>query len=193
MRKYTSQCKNERVTNLDLTEKTLEENLVYDGRIVKLYVDKIECPNGNKSTREYLKHPGGVGVVALTAKNEILFVRQYRYPYKDVILEIPAGKLNYGEDPLLAGKRELREETGAIATTYTSLGTLLPSPGYTAEIIHMYLAENLTFGETDFDEDEFLTLEKIPLQKAVDMVMSGEIADAKSQAAVMKTYYLKNK
>lgn len=179
------------MTFLDLEEKTLEENLIYDGKIVKLYVDKVELPNGNTSTREYMKHPGGVSIVALTDKEEILFVKQFRYPYKNVIMEIPAGKLNYGEDPFLAGKRELREETGAIAEKYTDLGTLLPSPGYTAEIIYMYLAENLTFGDTDFDDDEFLTLEKIPLKKAVEMVMSGEIADAKSQAAIMKTYYLK--
>lgn len=178
---------------LDLIEKTLEEKQIYDGKIVKLYVDKVELPNGKEASREYLKHPGGVGIVALTDKNEVLFVKQFRYPYKAVTMEIPAGKLNPGEDPLLSGKRELREETGAAAEIYTDLGTLLPSPGYTNEVIHMYLAENLTFGETDLDDDEFLNLYKIPLEKAVKMIMNGEIPDSKSQAAVLKTYILKSR
>lgn len=175
---------------MDLTEKTLKENLLYDGRIISLYNDEVELPNKKTSKREYVKHPGGVSVAAITDKNELLFVKQYRYPYREVILELPAGKLNRGEDPFEAGKRELAEETGAAALKYTNLGTLLPSPGYTDEVIHLYLAENLTLGETNFDDDEFLDIIKIPLEKAVDMVMSGEIPDAKSQTAILKTYLL---
>lgn len=178
---------------MDLTEKTLEENLLYDGRIISLYNDKVELPNKKTAKREYVKHPGGVSIAAVTDKNELLFVKQYRYPYRDVILELPAGKLDRGEDPFEAGKRELAEETGATALKYTNLGTLLPSPGYTDEVIHLYLAENLTFGETNFDDDEFLDIIKIPLEKAVDMVMSGEIPDAKSQTAILKTYFLLNR
>lgn len=175
---------------MDLTERTLKENLIYEGRIVTLYNDDVELPNKKTAKREYVKHPGGVSVAALTDKNELLFVKQYRYPYREVILELPAGKLNRGEDPFLAGKRELEEETGAKAAKYTDLGVMLPSPGYTDELLHLYLAEDLTMGDTNFDEDEFLDIIKIPLDKAVDMVMSGEITDAKSQTAILKTYLI---
>ena len=115
-----------------------------------------------------------------------MFVRQFRYPYGEVILEIPAGKLEYGEDPFEAGKRELREETGAIAEEYTDIGKFYPTPGYCGEIIHMYAAKGLSFTDLDPDEDEFLAVEKIPLQKAVDMVLNNEIRDGKTQAAVLK-------
>lgn len=178
---------------MDLTEKTLEEKEIYKGRIITLSVDKIELPNGKEGSRELIRHPGGVGVVALTEDNEVLLVNQYRYPYKSEIIEIPAGKLNPGEDPLECGKRELREETGITAKEFTSLGKLLPSPGYTNEIIHMYLAKELTQGELQLDDDEFINVIKIPLKKAVEMVMSGEFADSKTQVALLKTWFLLNR
>ena len=126
----------------------------------------------------------------MTEDDELLFVRQFRYPYSEVVLELPAGKRTPGEDPLLCGQRELTEETGASAANYVSLGQLYPSPGYCDEVIYMYLATDLTFGESHPDEDEFLEVERIPLTKAVEMVMSGEIVDSKTQAAVLKTYLL---
>ena len=113
-------------------------------------------------------------------------VEQYRYPYGEVILEIPAGKRDGNEEPLEGGKRELREETGAVAENYTFLGELYPTPGYCGEVIYMYLATGLSFGETDPDDDEFLNVKKIPLEKAVDMIMKGEIKDAKTQTAILK-------
>ena len=153
----------------------------------KARVDDILLPNGNSSTREVVEHPGGVCIAAMTDKNELLFVRQFRYPYGEVLLELPAGKLDRRcEDPLEAGKRELREETGAVADNYRSLGQLYPSPGYCNEIIHLYLATGLTFGESEPDEDEFLECERIPLDRAVEMVMNNEIADAKTQVAILK-------
>lgn len=180
-------------TILDLTERTLEEKEIYKGRIISLSVDKIELPNGKKAEREVIRHPGGVAVVALTDKSEVFLVNQYRYPYKSEIIEIPAGKLNPGEDPLECGKRELREETGVTAKEFTCLGKLLPSPGYSNEIIYMYLARGLTLGQVQPDEDEFLNVIKLPLKKAVEMVMSGELADSKTQAALLKTWFLVGK
>lgn len=113
-------------------------------------------------------------------------VEQYRYPYGEVVLEIPAGKRDGDEAPLEGGRRELREETGATAQSYTFLGELYPTPGYCGEVIYMYLAQGLSYGETDPDEDEFLNIKKIPLDRAVDMIMKGEIKDAKTQAAILK-------
>lgn len=173
---------------MNLTETPLEQEYVYKGKIINLRVDKALLPNGVHAKREVVEHPGGVCVAALTEQNELLFVRQFRYPYQEVVLEIPAGKLSPGEDPLACGKRELKEETGAEAARYEFLGKLYPSPGYCGEIIYMYLAEGLSFGEMNPDEDEFLEVERIPLETAVQQILSGEIVDAKTQAAVLKTY-----
>lgn len=178
----------------DYEEKTLETRKIYDGRIIHLRNDSVLLPNGHKSQREVVEHPGGVCVAAVDDDNCLLFVRQFRYPYKKVILELPAGKIDPGEEPFACGKRELKEETGATAREYKSLGTLLPSPGYTNEVITLYLATGLEFGEQQPDEDEFLDVVRIPLEKAVTMIVSGEIADAKTQAAVLKYYVaIKNK
>ena len=178
---------------MNLLEKQLKSETLYKGKIVNLRRDEVLLPNGANAAREVIEHPGGVCVAALTDSNELLFVRQFRYPYSQVLLEIPAGKRDYGdEDPLLCGMRELKEETGAVAQDYISLGTLYPSPGYCGEIIWMYAATGLTFGEAQPDEDEFLSCEKIPLERAVEMVLAGEIPDAKTQAAVLKVKLLRD-
>lgn len=173
---------------MNLTETPLSQEYKYKGRIINLRVDEARLPNGAKATREVIEHPGGVCVAALTDEGELLFVRQFRYPYQEVIPEIPAGKLSPGEDPLECGKRELKEETGAAAAQYEFLGKLYPSPGYCGEIIYMYMATGLTYGEMNPDEDEFLEVERIPLEKAAAMVLDGTITDAKTQAAVLKVY-----
>ena len=173
---------------MNLNEQPLSADYKYRGRIINLRVDTALLPNGSSATREVVEHPGGVCVAALTEDGCLLFVRQFRYPYQKVLLELPAGKLDPGEDPLEAGKRELREETGAEAARYESLGELYPSPGYCGEIIHLYTATGLTFGQMSPDEDEFLEVEKIPLEEAARMVLDNEIADAKTQAAVLKVY-----
>ena len=173
---------------MNLNEQPLSADYKYRGRIINLRVDTALLPNGSSATREVVEHPGGVCVAALTEDGCLLFVRQVRYPYQKVLLELPAGKLDPGEDPLEAGKRELREETGAEAARYESLGELYPSPGYCGEIIHLYAATGLTFGQMSPDEDEFLEVEKIPLEEAARMVLDNEIADAKTQAAVLKVY-----
>ncbi|MBQ7545995.1 MAG: NUDIX hydrolase [Clostridia bacterium] len=171
---------------MDLTEKTVAQDRKYEGRILSLRVDDVELPNGATAKREVVEHHGGVTVAALTDENELLFVRQFRYPYGEVVLELPAGKLEKDENAFHAGIRELREETGAVAQKYVDLGKFYPSPGYTNEVIHLYGATGITFEEQNLDEDEFLNVERIPLSTAVEMVLNNEIVDGKTQAAVLK-------
>ena len=168
-------------------EKTRHSELLFDGNILHVYRDEITLPDGKPAYREYNRHVGAVCVIPVTDKGEVICVRQYRYPVADVLLEIPAGKLDYkGEAPDSAARRELREETGAVCGKLTYLGKYLGSPAILDECIHMYLAEELTFGETDFDEDEFIETVRIPLDELVDMVMRGEIPDGKTQIAALR-------
>lgn len=171
---------------MDLTEKTLASSLVYRGLIVNVRRDKALLPDGRPCEREVVEHGGAVAVAALTDSGELLFVRQFRYPYGEAVLELPAGKLEAGEDPLEAGKRELLEETGASACRFRDLGIYYPSPGYCAEVIHLFAAFGLSFTGASPDEDEFLEVQKIPLASAVDKVLAGEIRDGKTQSAVLK-------
>ena len=160
---------------MELTEKTLSSEKIFDGVILHIRRDQVELPGGGRSVREVVDHPGGVCVLALDDQWQALLVSQYRYPYQRVVREVPAGKLEYGEDPREAALRELREETGATPGEFRSLGELYPSPGYCGEIIHMYLARDLTFGESSLDEDEFLNVERIPFEELVEQVLQGEI------------------
>ena len=170
-----------------LWEKCLSSELIYDGKVVHLYVDQVELPNGMRSTREYVKHIGAVAVLPLTDEGEVICVRQYRYAHGCIMTEIPAGKLDSREeDHNEAALRELREETGARCERLTYLGLFRSTPAILDEKIDLYLAEGLTFGETDPDEDEFLELERVPLCELVDRVMSGEITDGKTQVAILK-------
>lgn len=178
---------------MHLEEKTLSSELKFDGKIVKLFVDKAELENGEVVTREMVKHPGGVCVVPLDKDDNVLMVRQFRYPPHKVLLEIPAGKLEYGENPEECGLRELREETGCTCDEFTFLGSIIPTPAYDNEIIYMYLARGLHDGAQKLDDDEFLDVEKIPLEKAVEMIMNNEIEDAKTQIALLKTKLLSSK
>lgn len=175
---------------MNLRETPVEQQIQYEGRIIRLRVDKAQLPNGKIAIREVVEHNGGVCIAALTEQQELLFVRQFRYPYQEVVLELPAGKIDKGEEPLACGKRELTEETGASAQQYRSLGRLYPSPGYCGEVIHLFLATGLSFGRMNLDEDEFLEVERIPLEKAVQMVLDNEVPDAKTQVAVLKTWAL---
>ena len=173
---------------MDLEEKKVSSEFLYDGRIIKLYNDEIRLPDGNKAYREYVKHPGGVCVVPINSAGEVMLVRQYRYVYGKEIIEIPAGKRDAGdEDTLLGAKRELKEELGIEAENFYFLGEIYPTPGYTDEVLYMYAATGLSFGETSPDEDEFIEPEKIHIDTLTDMIMKGEIKDAKTVAAVLKT------
>ena len=177
---------------MELTEKTLNEEYIYQGRIIKVRRDEVELPNGHKSVREVVEHSGGVCVLPLTDKEEVIFVRQFRYPYKESIYEIPAGKREKGEDPLETGKRELQEECGVVAENYIDLGRIYPSPGYTNEEIYLYAATGLTEVEQNLDEDEFLQVTKMKLTTLITKIMSGEITDAKTIAAAFKLKELRN-
>ncbi len=177
---------------MDLFEKQLSSEYFYKGKIINMRRDRALLPDKSEAFREVVEHPGGVSVAALTDNDEVLFVRQFRYPYSKEVLEIPAGKRDRGEEPIVCGKRELLEETGATASNFFSLGTLYPTPGYTDEVIYMYGATGLSFGEASPDEDEFLTLEKIPLERAVEMVMNGELPDAKTQTCILKLWHMKS-
>ena len=172
-------------------EKQIDSELIFDGKVVHLYYDKIELPNGKEATREYVKHIGAVCVLPITREGEAVCVRQYRYPLGRMLLEIPAGKLDSkNEDPEAAVRRELKEETGAVCKKLTYMGKFFSSPAILDECIHMYLAEELEFGESDPDEDEFLEIVKIPLEELASMIARGEIVDGKTQAAVMKAVYM---
>lgn len=137
-----------------------------------------------------MEHPGGVGIVALTEDRQVLLVKQYRYPYGEVLTEIPAGKRERGEDPLLTAKRELEEETGYTAASFEPLDTLYPSPGFCDEVIYLYLATDLHKTAPHPDEDEFLQVERQPLDTLVAEILAGRIPDAKTQTALLKTYLL---
>ena len=171
---------------MKLFEKTISKEYKYNGRIINLRVDEAELENGKTALREVVEHHGGVCVAALDEDGCLLMVRQFRYPYGEVLLEIPAGKLEKGENPLECGKRELEEETGYVAEKYTDLGKLYPTPAYVTEVIYMYYAETLTKTAQHLDADEFLSVEHIPLSDAVRMVMNGEIRDSKTQVAILK-------
>ncbi len=178
---------------MKLEEKTLSKNYIFNGKIINVRVDEALLPNGVTAKREVVEHPGGVCVAAITENDEILLVKQFRYPYGEVILEVPAGKRDSkDEEPLQCGKRELREETGATADEFVSLGELYPTPGYCGEIIWLFAAKGLHFGETDPDDDEFVEVEKVPFQTAVEMVLNGEIKDAKTQTAILKLNELRH-
>ena len=172
----------------NLTEKTVSKESIFKGHVISLDVATVELPNGSISTRELVSHPGGVAVLAVDENENAYMVTQFRSPYKKEIFEVPAGKLDPGEEHLNCGIRELKEETGLTAVKMHYMGCLLPSPGYTNEIIYLYHAEGLSKSEQHLDDDEFLDVSLVPLEKLKDMCMSGEIADAKTIALVLKTY-----
>ena len=171
---------------MDMIERTTATEYKFKGRILNTRVDDVLLPDGSESKREIIEHSGGVGVIALTDDDCICLVRQYRHPYGEVIYEIPAGKLEIGEEPLACGKRELSEEAGYTAEKWQSLGIVYPTPAYCSEKIHIFLATDLTKGDAHLDQGEFVESITLPLKDAVQMVMSGEIKDAKTQIAILK-------
>ncbi len=171
---------------MELFEKKLSSKQIFDGVVVKLFVDDIELPNGNKSIREIVRHPGAVCVIPVDSDENVIMVKQFRYPFSEVLLEVPAGKLEKGEDPLEAVKRELEEESGVVAGNIEYIGTMYTTVAILDEKIHMYLATDLIYKEAHPDADEFLEVEKIPLKTLVDMVMDGKIPDSKTQIAILK-------
>lgn len=171
----------------NLTEKQIKRDEIFQGVALHVVRDEVSLPNGNRSVREICLHDGAVAVIPILSDGRVIMERQYRYAHSRVILEIPAGKLDSKDEiPLEAAKRELREETGAVAEKITFLGKIASSPALLSEIIYLYMAEGISFGERELDEDEFLDVELIPLETLYQMVMQGEIADSKTQIAVLK-------
>lgn len=175
-----------------LEEKFVSREEIFKGTVLHVVNDKVELPDGRFAQREICLHVGAVAVIPILDDGRVIMERQYRYVHGRVFFEIPAGKLDSpDEDHLDAVKRELKEETGAVAERYTYLGRLDSTPALINEKIYMYMAEGITFGESEPDEDEFIGVELVPLSELVDMVMRGEICDGKTQIAVLKAAKLK--
>ncbi|BCG60035.1 NUDIX hydrolase [Paenibacillus sp. URB8-2] len=169
--------------NPALDETTVSTQPIFEGRVITLQVDTVTLPDGNTATREVVKHPGAVAVLALN-KGKMLVVEQFRQPMGRTEVEIPAGKLDPGEDPLEAAGRELHEETGFHSGDLFLLKSFYTSPGFADEIIHLYVTENAQSGEMSLDEDEFLVVSELTLEEAYEYIADGRIADAKTIMAV---------
>ena len=174
------------VVNNMAFERKIDGETLYKGIIVDVSMDHAELINGDIVRREVVHHPGGVTIIPVEEDGTVWCVRQFRYPMQREMLEVPAGKLEYGEKPLPAAERELGEETGLTAGRMVYLGECCTSPGFSTEVLHIYLALELRRGEAHPDEDEFLNVEKHSLETLTDMVMAGEIDDAKTIIAVLK-------
>ena len=177
---------------MELMEKTVESQVLFSGKIITVRLDRAQLPNGRIASREVVEHPGGVAILPLFDDGTVPLVRQFRYPYAEEILEIPAGKLDHGpgEDHYACGVRELREETGCTADEITYLGCIYPSPGFLTEVTHLYAARGLHAGEMQPDEGEFLELVRIPADELERRIAAGEIRDAKTVAAMYRARLL---
>lgn len=173
------------MNDLNFSEKTIEENSIYEGKIIKLIKQKVELPNGLESEREIVRHPGGVAILAFKDKETILLVEQFRKPIDKMLIEIPAGKLEKGEDPRDCGIRELEEETGYKAKNFTYLGKFVTAPGFCDEYIYLFKAEDLYNGVKGGDDDEFINLREVNINTVKEMIKNGEIEDSKTIAALM--------
>ena len=167
-----------------LFEKTIRTKPIFKGKIIELEVQDVQLPNGEESKREIINHPGAVAVVTFTQEGKLILVKQFRKALEKAIAEIPAGKLEVGEDPLECAKRELEEETGVMAKTWTKLHSFYTSPGFANEIVHVYLAEDLEIGQLNMDEDEFVERIDVTMDEANQMILSEEIHDAKTIYAI---------
>ena len=173
---------------MELTEKTLHSETIFEGKVITVKKLSVRLPDGKEGYREIVEHNGGVCIAPLTEDNKLIFVRQFRAPYQEETLEIPAGKLEKGEDHSEAWKRELKEETGCTARKYEYLGITYPTPGYCGEKLYLYLAKELTKSSQDLDDDEFLNVVPIKVEKVKEMLKSGEIHDAKTLIALYKYF-----
>ncbi|QGQ47105.1 NUDIX hydrolase [Metabacillus sediminilitoris] len=169
-----------------LKETTISSKEIFKGRVIDLFVEEVKLPNGKTSTREIVKHPGAVAVIAITSENKILMVEQFRKPLGRTLVEIPAGKLEKGEEPEATAKRELQEETGYTCGELRPLISFYTSPGFADELVHLFIAENLEklTVAAELDEDEFLDVMEVTLDEALEMIQNKRIYDAKTAYAV---------
>ncbi|MCF6408313.1 NUDIX domain-containing protein [Pseudalkalibacillus salsuginis] len=167
-----------------LEEKTINSEVIYNGRIIDLHLEEVELPDGKTSQREVIKHPGAVAILAITSENKIVLVRQYRKPLNREIIEIPAGKLEKGEIPEVCAHRELEEETGYRSKELTYLQSFYTSPGFADELIHIFYTDQLEQGEVQLDQDEFVERMEVTLEEAIELVKTQEIYDAKTAFAI---------
>ncbi len=176
---------------MNLTEEKIDGEYKYRGKIVKIRFDRVRLPDGKETTREVCEHPGGVAILPLNEKNEVVMVRQFRYTFGEVLLEIPAGKMDFdGEGHLECGLRELREETGITPKEMIYLGCVYPSPGILSEVLHLYLAKGLKEGAPSPDDDEYIDTEVIPFETLKRMIAENVVKDAKTIAAVFRASML---
>ncbi|WP_425061141.1 ADP-ribose pyrophosphatase [Sporomusa carbonis] len=171
-------------TEQNLYEKLIKTTRLFEGKVINLRRDEVMLPSGRTGTREVVEHPGAVAVVPMTKDGKVIMVRQFRHPVQQVILEVPAGKLDPGERPEACALRELAEETGFVANKLRKLTSMYTTPGFSNEIIHLYLAEDLVESNKQPDEDEFINTELYTTEQIRDMIASGEICDAKSLVAL---------
>ncbi|WP_126940082.1 NUDIX hydrolase [Veillonella sp. VA142] len=167
-----------------MQERKLSSEMKFDGKLIKVTYD-IADVNGKEAWREVIHHPGASAVVAIDEDNRIIMEKQFRYALNDYLLEIPAGKLDAGEDPLVCAKRELEEETGIIASEWISLGTIATSPGFCNEVIHLYVAKGLSKGEIHWDEDEYVEVERYTFDELLQRIKEEKIKDSKSLSALL--------
>jgi len=171
------------MSKLKETQKSSEK--IFSGKLIDLYFDHVALPNGKSSTREWINHPGAVCIIPILPDGNLCLIRQYRYGPRDEFIEIPAGKLDKGEDPLVCAKRELQEEIGYIARKLTFLTNIYPAIGFSNEKMWMYLAEDLQLSNQSLDQDEFLELLPLSLEKAIDLINQGKITDVKTIIGVL--------
>lgn len=175
---------------MDFVEKKISSKVTYEGKVIDITLDDIELPDGSKSFREVIRHPGGVVIVALKDENTILMVKQYRYAISKVSLELPAGKLEKGEDVLLAAKRELHEETGYIANEWKSLGFIHTTPGICDEKLYLFFATDLQYDNPCPDEGEIICHYEYKLDEVFELIKNGELNDSKTICALMRAFKL---
>lgn len=175
---------------MDFKEEMISSKRIFKGNVITVRVDEVLLPNKKKSTREIVEHSGAVCIVPITDDGFVYMVKQYRYAFNSIVLEIPAGKLDNGEKPDQAARRELEEEVGVTCNELIYIGEYHPSVAILTEVIHMYIAKDIKSSKQNLDDDEFLEVVKYPIEKIVNMIISGEIKDGKTIAAILKAYHI---
>ncbi|AIY87147.1 MULTISPECIES: NUDIX hydrolase [unclassified Thermotoga] len=171
-------------------EEKIDSKRVFEGKMISVRVDRVRLPDGRESTREVVDHPGAVVIVPVLG-GKILFVEQYRYPIEQVLLELPAGKIDPGESPEECAKRELEEETGYRAKKLSYLGKIFTTPGFTTEVIHIFAAEDLEKTSQNTDPDEFIEVKEVPIEEALSLLKNAEIEDSKTICALTRFFFAK--